>query len=495
MLKNINLENFKSFKNLTNFELSPITIICGTNSCGKSSILQSIMAMKQTIESQANNQIFLLNGKYVHLGIFQNVIYEKKSSNEISINSTHDFKNNSDHMTRHYLRSISRYHPNDDADLNNVTFEFKVKLKLLVKRVKKISIKPIKVSKYSINFSFPSKTDNNLTYSSSILFELNTGNNYNIYWENIKIENENDSLSQGSTRAECEFINLIPSIKRVINGHENNITDLFMFFWRYKQLMLDTYSKYSYIGPLREEASRRYIYEDEISEIGIKGENSAYLYMNEAQNEIKKFFYFNKNKNEFLSKKSTLKDGVNEWLDFLGISGFNSKIDHDIIRLNLNANKEREDIEINIADVGFGISQVFPIILEGLRIEPYETLILEQPEIHLHPKMQMDIADYFISLGLAKKNLLIETHSEHMINRLVRRIIEDDTNKLSEMISIYFISSTENGAEIEKVNINPESGIVNWPEGFFDQSVAEEEKILLAGLNRRRNKRINNGNI
>ena len=65
MLEHISLRNFKGFKDLENLKVRPITILCGTNSCGKSSILQSILLLKQTLESQDPNQILLLNGRFV----------------------------------------------------------------------------------------------------------------------------------------------------------------------------------------------------------------------------------------------------------------------------------------------------------------------------------------------------------------------------------------------------------------------------------------------
>ena len=73
MLESIALENFKSFKELPELKIKPITILCGTNSCGKSSILQSILLLKQTVESKNPNLTLLLNGRFVHLGTFDNM--------------------------------------------------------------------------------------------------------------------------------------------------------------------------------------------------------------------------------------------------------------------------------------------------------------------------------------------------------------------------------------------------------------------------------------
>jgi predicted ATPase len=167
------------------------------------------------------------------------------------------------------------------------------------------------------------------------------------------------------------------------------------------------------------------------------------------------------------------------------IRGFRVESLKEIIHVSLNANSA-EKTSVSIADVGFGVSQVFPILLEGLRIEKGTTLILEQPEIHLHPKLQMFLSDYLLSLALSRKGVIVETHSDHMINRLVRRIVEDTSHNLDDLVQIYFVKNSENGSIVEPVEIDPVRGIVNWPEEFFDQGVNELEEIMRAGIQKRR---------
>jgi predicted ATPase len=80
---------------------------------------------------------------------------------------------------------------------------------------------------------------------------------------------------------------------------------------------------------------------------------------------------------------------------------------------------------------------------------------------------------------------MVETHSDHIINRLVRRIVEDDTGALKDLIGIYFISATDSGSVYEEVCIDENFGVTNWPVDFFDQTALEQEKILKAGLKKR----------
>jgi predicted ATPase len=160
----------------------------------------------------------------------------------------------------------------------------------------------------------------------------------------------------------------------------------------------------------------------------------------------------------------------------------------EILRLYLPINQPINDKEVNVtlADVGFGVSQILPILVEGLRIQPNQTLILEQPEIHLHPKLQMQLADFFISMILSGKRILLETHSDHIINRIVRRIIENEENEISSKINILFFEVGENGSKPRNVEIDSDRGIINWPKGFFDQSAIEKKTIIQSGIERRK---------
>src|SRR5271165_1913390 len=85
MIRSLSLTNFKGFESLRDLEIKPVTVLCGTNSSGKSSILQSIMLLKQTLESQMPNQHLLLNGRLVHLGPFEEVIFDRESDRRLGI--------------------------------------------------------------------------------------------------------------------------------------------------------------------------------------------------------------------------------------------------------------------------------------------------------------------------------------------------------------------------------------------------------------------------
>ena len=148
---------------------------------------------------------------------------------------------------------------------------------------------------------------------------------------------------------------------------------------------------------------------------------------------------------------------------------------------------------ITLQDVGFGISQVFPVYLESLRMELGETLILEQPEIHLHPSMQSKLADFLLCMAVSGKNFIIETHSEHLVDRLCLRIAQDPDDKIKDLVSMVFIENTPafpndtfRGSLITKLKIDEYGDIENWPVGFFDKT--DHRKILKAGIEKRKRK-------
>ena len=122
-------------------------------------------------------------------------------------------------------------------------------------------------------------------------------------------------------------------------------------------------------------------------------------------------------------------------------------------------------------------------------MEKNQTLLIEQPEIHLHPKMELQMADFLIHMATTDRNVIVETHSEHIINRLVRRVIEDETRSLYKKIKIYFIEKDKENncikSVLNEVPIDDEYGIQMYPIDFFDQSSSEQIKMMQSGLLKR----------
>ncbi len=499
MLKSIHIKNFKAFADSKPIPIKPITLFCGTNSCGKSSLLQAMLLWKQSIESRNSDQSILMNGRFIHLGTFVNIIHGHDIQSPIGFEFNYEFNRKDFYRaqrSRHNfpLQFILRdFVPLDNvANKYDLTFNFTYAVELGITAIPDATAFTRKVAPKSIKFHASALTrDGERIDGASInISQINDSSKFKIIWDNIRSRHRKDgSPKKGQAEIKgLSFINFVPTdiILPAADDDEPQFHDASILFYRWAELLRTIFGSFSYLGPLREEPSRRYIYEDEIVEIGTKGENAAYIYMTEGEKTLKNHYFYDPESDSFEKEKNiTLRESVNRWFSIMGIHNFGASRESEIIRLLLNSSKGNKT-QVNIADVGFGVSQIFPIILEGLRINPGQTLLLEQPEIHLHPRMQMQLADYIISLALAEKNVILETHSDHIVNRLIRRMAEDKSGKLAEMIGVYFVSQDDDGSKIEEVSLSPKEGIVNWPEEFFDQAAHEQQLIMRALIENRK---------
>jgi predicted ATPase len=145
---------------------------------------------------------------------------------------------------------------------------------------------------------------------------------------------------------------------------------------------------------------------------------------------------------------------------------------------------ENEGFEsINVANMGEGISQLLPIIAMVLTTEPDACLLIEQPEIHLHPQAQSDLADLFVENARAgSRQYVIETHSEHLLLRLRRRVAEGRISP--ERVAILYVERKRDGSVVRSLNLDNQGLFDDWPEGFFDERYQESLKIAEAGAAR-----------
>jgi predicted ATPase len=259
----------------------------------------------------------------------------------------------------------------------------------------------------------------------------------------------------------------------------NNITNFF-------------HNSLIYIGPLREEPHLQYeSYIANTTNIGIKGENFAgALYQN--KNKIIKYINpkcFEQNNHELKLGTCYLSDSVNEWLRYIGVASdiivnFNGRYGYELKIKNINK------VTVNdLTNVGVGVSQVLPIVLTCLLAPEESTIIIEQPELHLHPAMQSKLTDFFVAAILCNKQLIIETHSEYIINRLRLRAINWPTEKsIDDSVKIYFTENLEEDYKDYKkgntvfrpLKINEYAAMSDWPEGFFDESSKIADEIIKA---------------
>lgn len=142
----------------------------------------------------------------------------------------------------------------------------------------------------------------------------------------------------------------------------------------------------------------------------------------------------------------------------------------------------RQGYQLNIgqrtlANVGFGVSQILPVIALCLMASPGSIVLLEQPELHLNPGMQQKLADFLLNMAKTGRQIVVETHSEYLITRLRRNAASNpDDHKYFGII--FAERDSEVGTQYRPVSVNAFGDLSEWPKGFFDQ-VADDLRVLM----------------
>ena len=486
MLKSISLKNYKCFRGKTDIEITPLTVLCGVNSSGKSSILKSLLMLKQSHENIDSTNYMTFNGNYIDNGSFYDIISLNSNKNCFVIENNFIIENDNNsnvNFTKDdtLYRDLYRLYHN-----RNIT-------KFLISY--KISIIPYEGFLNSnkigrVRIIIEAYIGNKLLIDSRLeLLKINKSQKYMISARNIP-----DVSGMLGTiflpYCTCYFNGMTLN-----NIYKEKITDFQKGFIPslitvYK-LVSSQYLQINYLAPLRENPKRNYVISKDASSVGISGENAPLL--------LRKLYHKKWNgviapEIESFNEKVLLKKEFTEfnillqsWMNYLELG--NLKIDNsqkDIIKIMINNH--------NLADVGFGISQSLPILIEGLSMGKKQTLILEQPEIHLHPKMQMKIADFLLSLSMQDKQVILETHSDHIVNRLVRRAMESEL--FHKKIQIYFLDKDKDGfSYLQDIKIDKIDGAICENANFFYQFASETEKIIDVGYKNLEKKRETQDNV
>jgi predicted ATP-dependent endonuclease of OLD family len=133
----------------------------------------------------------------------------------------------------------------------------------------------------------------------------------------------------------------------------------------------------------------------------------------------------------------------------------------------------------SLADVGFGISQFLPIIVADLQLSDNSTLIMSQPEIHLHPSVQANLGDYLVKqVKERNKNYIVETHSEYLLNRMRLLIVKGEIQP-EDVAVYYFENSIKDGSVAHRIEFTKDGRILNAPKGFFETYMIDTMDIAL----------------
>jgi len=454
MLTKLHLRNFKAWKDTGSIRLAPLTVIFGANSAGKSSLGHLLLALKQTALSSDRKRALHLGdaSTQIDLGTFADCMHGHDLTKSL------DFK-----LAWHLPKPLEVRDPLQPSKrYSGDSLELKVSL------VAGKSGQPeVQSLRYDLGTTGWELLDVNLARGENRKFSLDSN-----HYEFKMADGRKWPLE------EPEKFYRVSEISMARFKNASFLTD----FALATETMLGSIS---YLGPLRNPPKRTYQWSGDTPEgVGQLGENTIAAIL-AAQNEGR---MLNRGPKR---PRQPFTEFIANWLKDLGV------IHSFVVKPVAEGRKEYEVLvkthakapEVKITDVGFGVSQVLPVLVQAFYCPPNSTVWMEQPEIHLHPQVQAELADVFISATRAREasgprnvQLIIESHSEHFLNRLQRRIAEGEITP--DDVAIYFCKKTGSATELEPLELNMFGDIENWPENFLGDEMADLTARTVAAMKR-----------
>jgi len=452
MLTKLHLRNFKAWKDTGPIRLAPLTVIFGANSAGKSSLGHLLLALKQTAQSTDRKRALHLGdaSTLIDLGTFGDCMHGHDLASSLDFDLAWVLPKPLE--VRDPLQPALRY--------------LGGKLALDVSLVAGKSGQPeVRSLRYELSNSDGMVLDVAFSRGES---------------RKLSLESEKYKFVMADGRKwpleEPEKFYRVSDVSMARFKNAGFLTD----FALATETML---GKVSYLGPLRKHPQRTYQWSGDTPEgVGQMGESTIAAIL-AAQNEGRKL-----NRGPGMHRQS-FAEFVAAWLKDLGV------IHSFVVKPVAEGRKEYEVLvkthakapEVKITDVGFGVSQVLPVLVEAFYCPSNSTVWMEQPEIHLHPQVQAELADVFISATRSREDgnprnvqLIIESHSEHFLNRLQRRVVEGVLSP--EDVAIYFCKRAGAATELEPLNVNLYGDIENWPDNFFGDEMADLTARTIAAM-------------
>lgn len=421
MITHIRMKNFKSWKDSGKVELGPLTGFFGTNSSGKSSLLQMLLLLKQTIETD-EVLFFGDENSLVNLGNFPEVIYGHKEELLVlglGCKTQNPFSLELPQQARYGYST--NYSHTSSLDIDSFSFETTIQ-----KRDQQLYVKHICYTFGPDNELKAECTNERFDY-------------LNQYDRNVK---KKSFYHLSGSRYEDSLMHLISSFEKLF-------THLY------------------YLGPTRVHPKRLYHWErTHPKEIDLWGNKAVDALLSARVRQLT---------TAYNGKKVLIEERISKWFQKLELAHSFRLIpigDLDDNNYEIRIQKTPNSAEVTLADLGHGVSDLFPLLVHCCYVPEGSTLILEQPGVHLHPMAQADLADLFLEV-ITERNLqiLVESHSEHLLTRLQRRIAEKQIDQ--DDIALYFCRNTDGESTKERLEVTKSGDIKNWPENFFGDVIGD----------------------
>ncbi len=470
MLFELGVRNFKTFGDeRQTANLSKLNLIYGPNSGGKSSLIQALLLLKQSRRDDLEAYYPIREpsgklrprGEFVDLGSFSALLHKHDLERELEITLSYTGYG----LTREGIstggpvQASMKFSPNridTPTDIVGMTYKIFHDDKKLLDGTwqpgttsngstvnNRLSMMDIDIPAHLVAISHACFLP--YPYMPGFIPELG------VNWAEASSRKEVVELVQMlENRSDPELLQRLKSI----NSHQSydNVLDAI-----------------TYLGPLRSHPQRVYTVSRRARlSTGVRGEFMP----------------------DFLYDTPSTVDNVNQWFERFGIPhrlSVNTFGDPELAGeyVSLALVDKNTNTRMTLADVGFGVNQILPVIVEGLSapltgaafyFRPYNSILcVEQPEIHLHPRLQAEIADLMIETSSGKwgKQWIVESHSELLVRRIQRRIAEGKLDP-SDVSVIYVDPQDDEGSRIEFLQLDENGEFIDdWPRGFFEEGYDE----------------------
>ena len=450
MLKSLTIGNFKAWRDVE-LEFAPVTGFFGTNSSSKSSLLQFLLMLKQTKNATDRRIVLDFGGEsgLVNLGTYKDVIHDQDS---------HKFMSWSLKWSLPEPLEIR----NPGGTKGDILFSGELlEAGCLIGGMPRGPLFP-----YKLVYKFDD-TEFRLKH-----IKENAGNKFELTADRLNFEFRRNAGRPWKLPSPIKT-HLFPDETRY---YFKNADFLGEFEFSYEEFMDSIY----YLGPLREHPQREYQWTGTgRSDVGKRGEFAIDAILAATRDEEKRSLGYKKRRMDFQKM-------IAYWLLQLGLVE-----DFRIEEIKEGSNLYRalvkmpgSKVEVTLTDVGFGVSQVLPVLVLLYYVPEGSTVLMEQPEIHLHPAVQSGLADLMLNVAKARKlQIIAESHSEHFLRRFQRRVAEGKAS--SKDIKLYFVSTKNGVAKADDLNLNEWGEIENWPDNFFGDEMGEIAAIAKEGIRRR----------
>jgi predicted ATPase len=455
MLTRLSLEHFKSWRATGDIPLAPITALFGANSSGKTSLLQALLLLKQTAESSDRGQVLRFGDKAspTDLGDFQTLVHKHEEGARLSISFdwTHEVPLeilDTSHGNVEVVTSDSLGFSTSVASANGLNAKVpRVRVEKMDYRVDGVrfgmALKDAKRTEYDL-----------LAEETSFRFVRSPGRVWPL-------------------PAPARFYGF-PDETRAYYQNASFVADLELALER-------TLKTLFYLGPLRAYPERRYPWSGaQPEDMGRAGEQAIDAILASRERQIT----ISRGRGH---RRATLEEYVALWLRNLGlIHSFRVEaIDAGGQLYRVLVRKTARAPEVLVTDIGFGVSQILPVLALCFYVPEGSTILLEQPEIHLHPAVQAGLADVFIDAWRKRRvQILLESHSEHLLRRLQRRIAEEAIAPTD--VAVYFCTNEGGESGLRPLAIDLFGNIENWPKDFFGDEFGEVAAMSRAAQKRKR---------